>query len=66
MEALARSVDRPVEHGGLDSVTPLTLISLHSSGGVARPGLEGHRPGGRHWAPVLELKDVTFSSSSMS
>ena len=66
MEALARSVERPVEHGGLDSVAPLTLISLHSSGGVARPGLEGHRPGGRHWAPVLELNDVTFSSSSVS
>ncbi|NBY11843.1 MAG: hypothetical protein EBQ75_02415, partial [Actinobacteria bacterium] len=52
LEELARAVERPIEHGGLDVVAPLTLVTLHSSGSPARPGLEGHRPGGRHWAPV--------------
>lgn len=66
LDALASSLERPIEHGGLDIVAPLTLISLHSSGSQARPGLEGHRPGGRHWAPVLELRDVELTKSSVS
>jgi alpha-galactosidase len=66
LEQLGRSLERPVEHGGLDVVAPLTLVTLHSSGSMARPGLEGHRPGGRHWAPVFALRDVTLTSASLT
>ena len=66
LEELARAVERPIEHGGLDVVAPLTLVTLHSSGSPARPGLEGHRPGGRHWAPEFELRDVSLTSSSLT
>lgn len=65
LEQLARGLERPVEHGGLDVVAPLTLVTLHSSGSTARPGLEGHRPGGRHWAPVFELIDVEVTMNSL-
>lgn len=66
MEHIARAVERPVEHGGVDVVAPITLVTLHSSGSLARPGLEGHRPGGRHWAPVFELSDVSVEAHSLT
>ena len=66
VEQIARAVERPVEHGGLDVVAPITLVTLHSSGSSARPGLEGHRPGGRHWAPVFALSDVSIESQSLT
>ena len=66
LENIARGVERPIEHGGLDIISPLTLVSLHSSGSFARPGLEGHRPGGRHWAPVFSLCDVSATPTSLT
>lgn len=43
------SPSRPVPHGGLDSVTPLSCVP--AEGFLGRPGLAGHRRGGRHWSP---------------
>lgn len=43
------SPSRPVPHGGLDVVTPMTCVP--SEGFLGRPGLAGHRRGGRHWSP---------------
>lgn len=41
--------------GGLDVVAPLSLVPLHAEGFPGRPGLSGHRRGGRHWAPRFEF-----------
>ena len=65
LESIARATQRPVEHGGLDEVAPLTLVPLHSSGTTARPGLEGHRPGGRHWAPVMSIRESSVTSTCL-
>lgn len=43
------SPSRPVPHGGLDVVTPASCVP--AEGFVGRPGLAGHRRGGRHWSP---------------
>ena len=65
LESIARATQRPVEHGGLDVVAPLTLVALHSSGTTARPGLEGHRPGGRQWAPVMSMRESSAAPTSL-
>lgn len=52
--ALART--RP--GGGLDAEPALSLVPLHVGGFPGRPGLLGHRHGGRDWAPSFELSAV--------
>lgn len=37
--------------GAIDVVAPVSLVPLHGDGFAGRPGLAGHRRGGRHWAP---------------
>jgi alpha-galactosidase len=43
------SPSSPVPHGGLDTVTPASCVP--AEGFLGRPGLAGHRRGGRHWSP---------------
>ncbi|WP_041298392.1 alpha-galactosidase [Ilumatobacter coccineus] len=50
-DAIARALDRPVVHGSLDTVAPITVVPEHGSGFPGRPGLNGRRGGGRSWAP---------------
>ena len=38
-------------HGIIDAVPPIAVVPQHADGCYARPGLAGHRPGGRHFAP---------------
>ena len=45
------AIERPVVHGSADVVAPLSVVPEHGSGFPGRPGLLGHRPGGRSWAP---------------
>ena len=58
---LAAMVARPITHGSLDSVPPLQIVPQHSLGSLARPGLLGHRPGGRDWSPRFSECDVEAS-----
>jgi alpha-galactosidase len=46
-----RALARPLTHGALDQPAPLTLVPEHGAGYPGRPGLLGHRAGGRHWSP---------------
>lgn len=57
--SLAAALDPPVPFGGLDVLTPLTVVPLHGEGTSARPGLSGHRHGGRDWAPRFERRSST-------
>jgi len=62
MTALAQ---RPITHGSLDTVPALQLVPQHSLGSLARPGLQGHRPGGRDWAPRFTTCDANVTSRSL-
>ncbi len=48
---IARAVERPVARNAIDTVAPLAIVAEHGSGHLGRPGLDGHRPGGRAWSP---------------
>ncbi|MFM7666401.1 MAG: glycoside hydrolase family 36 N-terminal domain-containing protein, partial [Actinomycetota bacterium] len=57
---------RPLTHGSLDSVPPLQIVPQHSLGVQARPGLQGHRPGGRDWAPRFSECEVHATGRSVT
>ena len=50
---LLLALERPVPRGGLDIDPQLGLIAESSVGWAGQPGLEGHRPDGRDFAPQL-------------
>jgi alpha-galactosidase len=62
---LSAQMQRPVTHGSLDVVPALQLVPQHSLGSLARPGLQGHRPGGRDWAPRFSTCDTNVTSRSL-
>ncbi len=37
--------------GAVGGATPLQIVPMHGDGFAGRPGLAGHRRGGRHWSP---------------
>ncbi|MFM2076261.1 MAG: hypothetical protein RJA49_151 [Actinomycetota bacterium] len=47
LDALARQP----QQGATGLAAPISVVPEHGSGFQGRPGLEGHRQGGRHWAP---------------
>ncbi len=51
LDALTLALSRPVVHGTIDVVAPLSTVPEHGSGFPGRPGLVGRRGGGRAWAP---------------
>lgn len=53
---LLAALDRPVPRGGLDVDPPLGFIAEASVGWSGTPGLEGHRPNGRDFAPQFVLR----------
>lgn len=38
-------------YGTIDVVAPISVLPMHGDGFPGRPGLQGHRRGGRHWSP---------------
>jgi alpha-galactosidase len=52
------ALQRPVPNGGLDVDPPLGLLAESSVGWFGKPGLEGHRSGGRDFAPQFVLRSV--------
>jgi alpha-galactosidase len=57
-ETLATMIGRPLTYGSLDVVPPLQIVPQHSLGSLARPGVVGHRPGGRDWAPRFVVAEI--------
>lgn len=57
--------DRPTTHGSLDVVPKLEVVPQHSLGSMARPGLLGHRPGGRDWSPRFSTCEVSATPTSV-
>jgi alpha-galactosidase len=62
---LAALTTRPITHGSLDAVPPLQVLPQHSLGTLARPGLLGHRPGGRDWAPRFGACELRATDRSV-
>lgn len=54
LDSVPRALERHVVGGGLDVVVPLSIVPEHGSGHDGRPGLLGHRNGGRAWAPRFQ------------
>jgi alpha-galactosidase len=53
--------ERPITHGAPDAVAPIAIVPEHGSGYPGRPGLLGHRQGGRDWAPRFVTTEVRQS-----
>lgn len=66
LEQLHRALDRPVPFGGLDVEAPVSMVPMHGDGFPGRPGLLGHRPGGRAWAPRFDLVAVEAGPAALS
>ena len=51
LDAIAVATARPNMPGVTDAINAISLVPCHGDGATMRPGIGGHRPGGRHWAP---------------
>ncbi len=51
LESMGAALGRGPVAGGPGSVAPISIVALHADGFVGRPGIGGHRGGGRGWAP---------------
>ena len=56
IERVLGALERPVPGGGLDVDPPLGLVAESSVGWFGNPGIEGHRPDGRDFAPQFRLR----------
>lgn len=56
--SVVAALARPAVQGGLDVVAPVSVVPEHGSGFQGRPGLQGHRRGGRVWAPRFQPAGV--------
>ncbi|MFM2069759.1 MAG: hypothetical protein RLZZ623_22, partial [Actinomycetota bacterium] len=54
LETVMDALRRPVSHGMLDVIAPVSVVPEHGSGFQGRPGLLGHRRGGSAWAPRFQ------------
>ena len=50
LDAAFAAISRPLSNGVLDVEPPISLVPEHGSGFPGRPGLAGHRRGGRDWS----------------
>jgi alpha-galactosidase len=48
--SIGTALERPIAHGMLDVVAPVSIVPEHGSGFQGRPGLAGHRRGGTAWS----------------
>jgi len=70
LAAALDALNRPIPAGTLDIEAPISLVPEHGSGFAGRPGLAGHRRGGRDWAPRFtysshELIDNTLTAEAV-
>ena len=64
--SLAAAQSRPLVFGAADVEAPLSLVPTHADGSLARPGIGGHRPGGRMWAPRFSLQHVATTNETIT
>jgi alpha-galactosidase len=54
LDTITNSLERSIVKGSPDFVAPVSVVPEHGSGFPGRPGLVGHRRGGKHWSPRFE------------
>ncbi len=64
--ALVAALERPSVAGSMQRVTPVAVVPVHGDGFVGRPGLAGHRGGGRDWSPRFSLVDHRIEESTLT
>ena len=57
-------VPHPV--GALDHEAALSFVPSHGDGSAARPGIGGHRPGGKHWAPRFSFDSLEATPTQIT
>ena len=65
LAALRTVRERPIVDGAADVMAPIAVVPEHGSGFTGRPGLSGHRPGGRAWAPRFRPLTHTIDGSRL-
>ena len=60
-DSILKSVYLPKQPGNVDVTAPIAVVPQHGDGCFARPGLAGHRPGGRFFAPRFSRSKVDLS-----
>ena len=65
-ELILAQVYPPKQPGSVDVTAPIAVVPQHGDGCFARPGLAGHRPGGRHFAPRFSQPKVEASGHSLN
>ena len=48
LDSIATATARPSLPGVTDAINAISLVPCHGDGATMRPGIGGHRPGGRH------------------
>lgn len=64
--AIEALLDASIPNGGLDTVTPLSLLPEHVRGWAAYGGISGHRPDGTAWAPLLRRTSSAADPASLT
>jgi len=65
LAATALAVEQPVPRAALDERVPLSLLPEHALGWTGSPGLEGQRPDGTAWSPVLRRTSAEATGSAV-
>jgi len=65
-DAIVAALSRPIVHGTVDSVAPISVVPEHGSGFTGRPGLMGRRGGGRGWAPRFATTGHTVVGQTLT
>ncbi|MFZ9398063.1 MAG: alpha-galactosidase [Ilumatobacteraceae bacterium] len=58
--------DSSARPGSVDVTPPIAVIPMHGDGFPGRPGLAGHRRGGRVWSPRFVPDSVTRGESTIT
>ncbi|NDF87885.1 MAG: alpha-galactosidase, partial [Actinobacteria bacterium] len=64
-EKILASIYLSKQPGGIDVTSPIAVVTQHGEGCLARPGLAGHRPGGRFFAPRFSRQTIESSENSV-
>ena len=64
LESILAAFQRPITNNALDVTAPVSIIPEHGSGYPGRPGLLGHRQGGRNWAARFTASGFRRTSES--
>jgi alpha-galactosidase len=58
LDSMTAAAVLPIVAGAGDVAAPLSVVPEHGAGFTGRPGLAGHRAGGRAWAPRLQPETI--------